>query len=38
MDMTQIWMLCIVIAMAFFMALQGIWYKMGKKNREEEEK
>lgn len=25
MDMTQIWMLCIVIAMVFFVILQGVW-------------
>ncbi len=25
MDMTQIWMLCIVIAMVFFVILQGAW-------------
>lgn len=37
MDMTQIWMLCVVLAMVFFMILQGIWYKMGKKSRETEE-
>lgn len=31
MSMTQIWMLCFVIAMVFFMILQAIWSKMGKK-------
>jgi hypothetical protein len=25
MSMTQIWMLCIVIAMVFFVCLQGVW-------------
>jgi hypothetical protein len=34
--MTQIWMLCIVIAMVFFVGLQGVW-SIQKKNKGEEE-
>lgn len=35
MTMTQIWMLCFVCAMVFFMVLSGVWSYMGKKNREQ---
>lgn len=35
MTMTQIWMLCFVIAMVFFMILSAVWDHMGKKNREQ---
>ncbi len=32
MSMTQIWMLCIVLAMVFFTVLQGIWSIQKKKD------
>ena len=35
MTMTQIWMLCFVLAMVFFMILSAVWSSMGKKNREQ---
>ena len=35
MSMTQIWMLCIVIAMVFFVALQGVWSLQKKDDNEE---
>ncbi len=37
MSMTQIWMLCVVLAMVFFVILCAVWDKMGRKNRKEEE-
>lgn len=33
MTMTQIWMLCFVIAMVFFVILQMVWSNMGKKDK-----
>ena len=36
MSMTQIWMLCIVIAMVFFVILQGTWSLQKKDDGEEE--
>ena len=35
MTMTQIWMLCFVLAMVFFMDFSAVWSQMGKKNREQ---
>ena len=34
MSMTQIWMLCFVLAMVFFIILSFVWDKMGQKERE----
>ena len=34
---TQIWMLCVILAMVFFMVLTVVWSKQGKKNKDAEE-
>lgn len=36
MSMTQIWMLCIVLAMVFFVALQGVW-SLQKKDKDDDQ-
>lgn len=36
MDTTQIWMLCVILAMVFFMILTVVWSKQGKKNGNQE--
>ncbi len=32
MTTTQVWMLCIILAMVFFFVLTTVWEKMGKNN------
>lgn len=31
MNTTQIWMICTILVMVFFMILSAVWSKMGKK-------
>ena len=37
MDTTQIWMLCVILAMVFFMILTAVWSKQGKSNGNQEQ-
>lgn len=38
MTSTQIWMLCIILAMVFFMVLSAVWGRNGKDDHQEKKK